>query len=64
MTPKLKRVPARFGCMGCYYDEHEGCDVDLYIEARGLPFPSPSLWDCGDEKNSYIFVIDEDNDEQ
>lgn len=55
-VPRLKLIPAKCGCQGCYYDEHEGCDVDKYIEVRGLPIPDPSLWDCGSTEESYIFV--------
>ena len=53
---KLKKVPAKCGCDGCYYDTHGGCDVDLYIDVKGLPIPDPVLWDCGGEDNTYIFV--------
>lgn len=51
--------PAKCGCEGCYFDTHEGCDVDKYIEVMGLPLPDPSLWDCGSETGSFIFVEEE-----
>lgn len=56
MGIKLKKVPAKCGCEGCYFDTHEGCDVDKYIEVKGLPIPDAELWDCGSEDESYIFV--------
>lgn len=59
-TPRLKRVPAKCGCQGCWYDEHEGCDVDAYVDVKGLPLPDPSIWDCGSEEGSFIFVPEED----
>lgn len=53
---KLIKVPAKYGCYGCYYDTHGGCDVDEYIEVKGLPIPDASLWDCNDPSHSYIFI--------
>lgn len=57
----MKKVSAKCGCQGCIY-ETEGCEVDQYIEAHGLPLPDPELWPCVDEENSYIF-IEGDSDE-
>lgn len=54
--PKLIKVPAHCGCQGCYFDEHEGCDVDKYIETVGLPIPDYKLWDCNNEHEAFIFV--------
>lgn len=58
---KLKLVPAHCGCQGCYFDSHPGCDVDHYIDVKGLPIPDPSLWDCGSDTDSFIFVEENEN---
>lgn len=58
--PRLKKVLAKAGCEGCWFDTNGGCDVDKYIEVKGLPIPDPSLWDCGGETDSFIFVPEED----
>lgn len=54
--PELKKVPARCGCEGCYFDIHSGCELDKYIEEKGLPLPPPEMWTCGNEETSFIFV--------
>ena len=54
--PELKKIPARCGCQGCYFDIHSGCEVDKYVDEHGLPLPPRESWPCNNEDMSYIFV--------
>lgn len=56
----LKKVPAKCGCEGCYFDEHGGCPVDKHIEENGLPFLPKEKWDCVGLNETYIFKEDID----
>lgn len=53
---ELVRKPAKCGCEGCYFETRDDCDVDKYLDVKGLPLPDPSFWDCGSEDGSFIFV--------
>lgn len=56
----LKKVPAKCGCDGCYYDKHGGCPIDKHIEENGLPFPPKEKWGCVGLNETYIFKEDID----
>lgn len=56
----LIKIPAKQGCEGCYFDQHEGCSIDKHIESYGLPMPLPEEWDCNDKENCYIYVPKEE----
>lgn len=57
-TSDLKKVPAKCGCDGCYFDDNGGCPIDKHIEENGLPLPPKEKWDCVGMDGTYIFKED------
>lgn len=61
ITSNLKKVPAKCGCEGCYFDTNKGCPIDKHIEEKGLPLPPKEQWDCVGMDETYIFVEEDIN---
>lgn len=54
MEVKLVKVPAKVGCMGCYYEHRADCPV-TYVKGGGLDFTP-----CFDaEQNCHMILIPE-----
>lgn len=61
-TKGLKKVLARCGCEGCYFDTNPPCDLDNRISEEGK-IPDVTEWSCSDETGSYIYVKEGDTNE-
>lgn len=48
----LEVRPAKMGCKGCYYDTHEGCPSEEFID-KHLPYKE---WPCTIEGDAIIWV--------
>lgn len=57
MPVKLKKVEAKCGCDGCYYDNFEKCPIVEASHTSGYPYNSEN-WECVQE--NCIFIKEDD----